>query len=35
MDLDEKIPQIPLDPDKMQRVFQNLIINAIQAIPEK
>jgi len=35
MDLDEKIPQIPLDPDKMQRVFQNMISNAIQAMSEK
>jgi PAS domain S-box-containing protein len=35
MDLDEKIPQIPLDPDKMQRVFQNMIFNAIQAMSEK
>jgi len=35
MDLDEKIPQLQLDPDKMQRVFQNMISNAIQAMPEK
>ena len=35
MDLDEKIPQIPLDTDKMQRVFQNIISNAIQAMSEK
>ncbi|MDA3814408.1 MAG: PAS domain S-box protein [Candidatus Cloacimonetes bacterium] len=35
MDLDEKIPQLQLDPDKMQLVFQNIISNALQSMPEK
>ena len=35
MDLDEKIPQLQLDLDKMQKVFQNMISNALQSMPEK
>lgn len=35
MELDEKLPQIPLDPEKIQRVIQNMISNAIGAIPEQ
>ncbi len=34
LDLDETLPNISGDPIKLQRVFTNLILNAIQAMPE-
>ena len=33
-DTDEKIPDAMIDPDQMQQVFLNLIINAVQAMPD-
>jgi len=33
-DLDPDMPSVMMDPDQMQQVFLNLIINAIQAMPE-
>ncbi|MEA2104747.1 MAG: ATP-binding protein, partial [Candidatus Cloacimonadota bacterium] len=35
MDLDEKLPKIQLDSERMRRVFQNLISNAFQSISKK
>ena len=33
--LEKKLPKVMGDPEKMERVFLNLFLNAIQAIPEK
>ncbi len=33
-ELDEKLPVILADPDQLGQVFENLILNAIQAMPE-
>jgi PAS domain S-box-containing protein len=33
-DLDETLPDIPLDPQKMEQVLINLIFNAVNAMPE-
>jgi signal transduction histidine kinase len=32
--LDESLPTIQADPDQLERVFDNLILNALQAMPE-
>ena len=32
--LDESIPLIPADPEQLREVFSNIILNAIQAMPE-
>ncbi|MEW6715826.1 MAG: ATP-binding protein, partial [Nitrospirota bacterium] len=33
-DINKDIPEIMMDPDQMQQVFLNLMINALQAMPE-
>jgi len=35
MELDEKLPRILIDPEKIKRVIQNMISNAIAAIPKQ
>jgi len=35
MELDENLPRIQLDPEKIKRVIQNMISNAIAAIPKQ
>ena len=34
VELPERLPAVKVDPSQMQRVFQNLITNAMQAMPE-
>jgi two-component system, NtrC family, nitrogen regulation sensor histidine kinase NtrY len=33
-DLDDTLPEIPVDPDLLRRALQNLVLNAIDAMPE-
>ncbi len=33
-ELDESIPHIQVDPDQIQQVFSNIVLNAFQAMPE-
>jgi signal transduction histidine kinase len=35
MSLDDKVPDVPIDPDRMRQVFLNLLLNGAQAIEEQ
>ena len=34
LDLEPRLPLVPVDPDKMEQVFLNLVDNATQAMPD-